>query len=99
MLDKLGSEVIYTGKPYPEIYDLALAQFSGFNKNRILMIGDTFETDILGANNAGIHSALVLSGNAQKFHKQADEIEKKLTLLQEAAAKLNAVPNFVITIA
>lgn len=37
------------------------------DKNRILMIGDTLETDILGATNAGIDSALVMTGNTGRL--------------------------------
>ena len=31
-------------------------------KNKTIMIGDNLETDILGANNFGIHSTLIASG-------------------------------------
>ena len=31
------------------------------------MIGDTIETDIVGATKVGLDSALVLTGNGQKF--------------------------------
>lgn len=60
----LGGKVIDIGKPSFEIYDFASQFMSGppFNKNQILMIGDTLETDIQGAHNYGIDSLLVLSG-------------------------------------
>jgi ribonucleotide monophosphatase NagD (HAD superfamily) len=34
-------------------------------KSDILMVGDTLETDILGANTFGLDTALVLSGNTR----------------------------------
>lgn len=95
-IEALGGVVRYTGKPYNVIYDKVLKQLPGIAKNRILMIGDTFATDILGANQAGINSALVLTGNAETFHGQHSTIEDKLQQLQIAAEQLKAVPNFII---
>jgi len=63
----LGGMVYYYGKPYPAIYEIAIEKMNewGINdKKKIVMIGDTLETDILGARNVGIDSALVLTGNA-----------------------------------
>ena len=52
------------GKPFIEIYERIetfLPELK-INKSKALMIGDTLETDILGAVNYGIDSLLVLSG-------------------------------------
>jgi HAD superfamily hydrolase (TIGR01459 family) len=95
-LEQLGGKVIYTGKPYTEIYDQVILQLPLVPKNRILMIGDTFETDILGANRVGINSALVLTGNAKKFHQAHSTIEDKLHSIHLGAVKFEAQPNFVI---
>lgn len=95
-IKQFGGEVVYTGKPYKEIYIKALSNLDHVNENRILMIGDTFYTDILGANKFGIHSALVLTGNAEKYHVQYSKLEEKLSAIENAAAKQNVMPNFVI---
>lgn len=48
------------GKPSITIYDAALQKFpQNIQKNKILMIGDTPETDIRGAHGAGLDAALV----------------------------------------
>ena len=93
-----GGRVIYTGKPKIEMYNKVLKAVPDILPSRILMIGDTYETDILGAKGAGIHSALVLTGNALKFHVNYEDMPTKLTKLTEAAVKAGAVPNFVITL-
>lgn len=65
-IENLGGIVHYYGKPYIAVFNEAIKRFHTkniFAKNRILMIGDTLETDILGAKNAGIDSAIVLTGN------------------------------------
>lgn len=51
------------GKPYPFIFDFAM-EGTGFEarRERVLMIGDSLETDIAGARNAGIDSLLVGQG-------------------------------------
>jgi len=63
----LGGDVIYAGKPYPEIYRLALAtieEHAGreISKSSILAIGDGLRTDIRGALNAEIPCLFVAGG-------------------------------------
>ena len=95
IIEKFGGKVIYTGKPEKSIYDLVLNPRQNIQKDRILMIGDTFETDVAGANNAGIHSALVLSGNAERFHVIHKSLEDKLSALHERAKEVGQMPTFV----
>ena len=47
------------GKPNPYIFKKAAQHFSG---EKVLMIGDQMETDVRGAYNTGIDSALIASG-------------------------------------
>lgn len=55
----VGRLPIVAGKPEVAIFEEAFARFGS---TRALMIGDRLDTDILGANRAGIPSALVLTG-------------------------------------
>ena len=52
-----GGEVIYFGKPYPEIYKFCIKK-----NEKILVIGDSIQTDIKGANNMELDSLLITSG-------------------------------------
>lgn len=61
-----GKTVIY-GKPDPKIFDRALRGFENVSKEQILMVGDTLQTDILGANRAGIKSCLVVEGGVTEY--------------------------------
>ena len=54
-----GTLPIVAGKPERPIFDTAVARFGA---RRPLMVGDRLDTDIVGANRAGIASALVLTG-------------------------------------
>ncbi len=58
----MGGEVMYFGKPHINVYDACLGRFEGLPKSKICAIGDSLHTDILGANRAGVDSALVLGG-------------------------------------
>ena len=95
IIEQHGGDVIYTGKPEISIYDLVFQRKSKISKDRILMIGDTFETDILGANRSGIHSALVLSGNSVTIHKMHESLVDKLTALSLHSKKIAIRPTFV----
>lgn len=95
-IEQFGGKVVYSGKPYPEIYHKILDKLDNIPRNRILMIGDTFYTDILGANKMGFDAALVLTGNASKFYNQNHSLEEKLEDLKVAAAEQKVKPNFVV---
>ena len=60
MFENKGFEVTFIGKPYQPAYKEAFLQFKGlFLPEEILMIGDTPETDIRGAKEFGMATALV----------------------------------------
>lgn len=54
--------IVFSGKPYPQVFEAALAKFPHIPRQRVLMVGDTLHTDILGARNVGIQAMLVKSG-------------------------------------
>lgn len=57
----VGRLATFAGKPEPEIFEVAFERF-GVAPAETLMIGDRLDTDVLGANRAGVRSALVLTG-------------------------------------
>lgn len=57
----VGRLATFAGKPEPEIFQVAAERF-GSAPEETLMIGDRLDTDVLGANRAGMRSALVLTG-------------------------------------
>ncbi|SQB26004.1 nucleotidase [Citrobacter koseri] len=48
------SEEVGVAKPDPRIFDYALEQAGSPDRSRVLMVGDTAESDILGGINAGL---------------------------------------------
>lgn len=59
---------IIIGKPQPGIFHQALERI-GVSADETVMVGDRYETDILGGANAGLRSAAVLTGisSAEEF--------------------------------
>jgi HAD superfamily hydrolase (TIGR01450 family) len=57
--DRAGLEFARLGKPYPHLFEAAMARCDTRN---VVMIGDQLETDIAGARACGIDSALITTG-------------------------------------
>ncbi|MEO9014672.1 MAG: HAD-IIA family hydrolase [Terrimesophilobacter sp.] len=55
----VGRLPVVAGKPEATIFEVAVSRFGG---TKPLFLGDRLDTDILGANRAGIDSVLVLTG-------------------------------------
>ena len=69
--EKMGGEIVYFGKPYPEVYSQSIN-----NKNKkILSIGDNLNTDIKGANLLNFDS-LIISNGIHKNEIKENGIEK-----------------------
>jgi HAD superfamily hydrolase (TIGR01459 family) len=64
--EKLGGTVRYFGKPFPEIYEMALDGLPETDRSRVLCVGDALHTDIGGARNAGLDSLFVSGGIHQQ---------------------------------
>lgn len=63
---------IIAGKPYPTLYEFALERL-GISPAETLVVGDRLETDILGAQNLGCPTALVLSGIASRAEAESHQ--------------------------
>jgi len=83
VFEKMGGEVIYFGKPYPEVYNQSID-----NKNKkILSIGDNLNTDIRGANLLNYDSLLISNG----IHKN-EIIEKGV---ESVTKSYEAICNYI----
>ncbi len=83
VFEKMGGEVIYFGKPYPEIYNQSINN----NEKKILSIGDNLNTDIKGANLLNYDSLIISNG----IHK--NEIKEKG--IEETAKSYETVCNYI----
>jgi HAD superfamily hydrolase (TIGR01459 family) len=65
--EDLGGTVAYVGKPHRVMFEAALQTLGNPDPQRVLMIGDSLDHDILGGRGAGILTLLVTSG----VHREA----------------------------
>ena len=85
IFEKMGGEVIYFGKPFPEVYNQSIDN----KEKKILSIGDNLNTDIKGANLLNYDSLLISNG----IHK--NEIKKNG--IEVVAKKYGVIINFIQT--
>ena len=85
VFEKMGGEVIYFGKPFPEVYNQSINN----KEKKVLSIGDNLNTDIKGANLLNYDSLLISNG----VHK--DEIKKDG--IDIVSKKYKVVVNFIQT--
>jgi glycerol-1-phosphatase len=57
-----GQRPIFCGKPFPAIYDALRGRHPAIAADRVLCVGDTLHTDILGGRAAGHRTLLVEDG-------------------------------------
>ena len=88
--EELGGDVEYFGKPYPQIFDFAL-QGIDVPDERILMVGDTLETDILGGNSYGLKTALTMTGIA-KENMEAEGFSS----MEEYCREVQIIPDYIL---
>jgi HAD superfamily hydrolase (TIGR01459 family) len=80
--ESMGGEVHFVGKPYKEIFLYALKKANlNLADHKVLMVGDTLRTDILGGNQANLDTGLVTTGNAA-LGLNASSRDDKLVLSQ-----------------
>lgn len=88
--ESIGGEVVYHGKPHAPVYEHCLKLLGMPDKSKILAIGDSFHTDITGANNFGIDSVFNLVGihweEVQIDHAPGEaDIEKIRHMIENSA--------------
>ncbi len=67
-------EPLIIGKPEPRLFNLARERL-GLSAEKILALGDRIETDIVGAQRAGIAAGLLLTGVTSSDQAEASTIK------------------------
>lgn len=83
----LGGKVEWFGKPYQMVYEYSHELLGGIDKKQILAVGDSLLTDIQGAKQFGIDSALV-TGGILKGHDIAE--------IKEMCSELALNPDYLL---
>ena len=83
VFEKMGGEVVYFGKPYPEVYSQSID-----NKDKkTLSIGDNLNTDIKGANLLNFDTLIIANG----IHKE----EIKKNGIEKTAKSYEVICNYI----
>jgi HAD superfamily hydrolase (TIGR01459 family) len=94
----LGGAVLYAGKPYRPIYDLALERIGALRGGpaplaRVLAIGDSVRTDLKGASDLGVDCLFVTAGiHAEEL---GDRHDPDLAALNKIFADAGLAPKAV----
>jgi len=97
--EEMGGQVRYHGKPYPGIYETCLGLFAGIAPERILAVGDSIRTDVVGAQAMGLKAVFVVSGlhNDKLVSAETGRLDgERLAALcrAEGGVPLAALPEF-----
>ena len=76
LIDHLGLQAQWFGKPFPDAYAEAKARIPGIPAHRIAMVGDTLHTDVLGGAAAGMGTILITDHGLFRGHSVAGYIAK-----------------------
>lgn len=98
IFEAMGGKVVYTGKPGKDLFLQALESRNIQDHSRVLMIGDTLETDILGANLLGIPSGLVTTGNVAAAVHGCKTDSDKLKAIDQFCTERGIAPSLVLDI-
>lgn len=86
LADRTGVVPEFFGKPFANIFELAFKRLGVVDRSRVVMVGDSLHTDILGARTAGVASALI---SDYGFFAGEDAAA--------AISKTGIVPDFVVS--
>ena len=91
----VGRLPVVAGKPEVAIFAEAQLRFGG---NKSLFLGDRLDTDILGANRAGLESVLVLTGiDGPKQVLAADSRSRPTYILEDLRQLFEPYPETIAT--
>jgi len=83
------TEAMSVGKPESNMFEMAVARI-GVSVENTVMIGDTIETDIDGANRFGMRSILIEGANKRLFKRES-------TVPWKAFSRLDEAGDFILT--
>lgn len=90
---EMGGEVAYIGKPHPPIFAAARRQLGDPKPERIVVIGDSLDHDILGGRQAGMLTVLIASGVHATVLRGAPDLARAVS---DLAVDPASAPDWII---
>lgn len=94
---ELGGTVEFYGKPFQGVYDEIIDEFE-CSKKHILCVGDSFETDIKGANMSNLDSVLISSGMHRKDLNLEIGQTPNMEEVEKLCRKFSVTPNYILSL-
>jgi HAD superfamily hydrolase (TIGR01459 family) len=91
--ESFGGRVVYHGKPHVKIYDVIFKAL-GSVRSRAIGVGDSYRTDIRGAQNAAAKGVLIAGGIHRSELLYAAKIDPKL--LRDINRTYDIVPDYAL---
>jgi len=95
-----GGKVFRYGKPFEAMYKKSFNILKSLNTklalDRVLVIGDSLETDILGANNNKLNSLLITNGIHKHQLSNSNSYEVYKNNFDKLCKKYSAFPDYII---
>jgi HAD superfamily hydrolase (TIGR01459 family) len=91
--ETFGGRVVYHGKPHVKMYDVIFKQL-GAVRGRAIGVGDSYRTDMRGAQDAGGKGVLIAGGIHRSELLYAAKIEPKL--LRDINRSFEIVPDYAL---
>ena len=90
--EAFGGRVVYHGKPHAKTYEAIFKSFKLGSRSRAIGVGDSFRTDVKGAQGVGAKALLIGSGIHRAELVRGGRIDK--TLLNSLANRFEIIPDF-----
>jgi HAD superfamily hydrolase (TIGR01459 family) len=90
--EAFGGRVVYNGKPHAKIYDVIFKTLGLGSRGRAIGVGDSYRTDIRGAQTAGAKGVLVAGGIHRSELLRGGKLES--TPLKDLNRALEIVPEY-----
>lgn len=87
---EMGGRVIWYGKPYLPVYEAVMRCCPGIMPARFLMVGDSLEHDIAGAQHAGFSTAWVRGGVHADAFDGSEHVSQLVSITEELAQQKGA---------
>jgi HAD superfamily hydrolase (TIGR01459 family) len=92
--ESYGGRVVYHGKPHVKMYDIIFKTL-GAVRGRAIGVGDSYRTDISGAQDAGAKGVLIAGGIHRSELLYAAKIDPKC--LRDLNRAYEVIPNYALT--
>ena len=89
---EMGGQVVWYGKPYMPVYGAVMRCRVDIMPSRFMMVGDSLEHDIAGAQRAGFRTAWVRGGIHDEAFDGSEDAARLASITEELAEQKHTQP-------